>query len=127
LVLDGQPAVPTEVETKFRTHGKVTPAESVADLQAVLGVASGLLVEVSVYADRHSLLHLFHNREFLGELVSAARPEADDGSCSVIENGEVLPPDRNTDRSPERWSAQEGNTAGCGRDWIGMSTGETGL
>lgn len=74
-----------------RGRGTVTPAKSVAHLRSVFGVASGLLVEASVYADRHSLLHLFHNGEFLGDLVSAVRPEADDGSCSVVEHGEVLP------------------------------------
>ena len=45
----------------------------------------------AAFAPRYRLGALFHNGEFLGELVPAARPEADDGSWSVVENGEVLP------------------------------------
>lgn len=64
-----------------------------------------------VYADRHSLLHLFHSGEFLGELVSAAVPKRRTVRVRWSKT-ERCSPDRNTDRSPERWSAQEWSTAG---------------
>ena len=77
LILEGEATVGAEPEAKFRADRKITPAQSTANNGPILSIIGGLLVKVTVQAERNPPGHFLHGYVFPRKLVSAVVASSD--------------------------------------------------